>query len=48
MESLWVSEGRHYSYDLEREEIVDTEPPEIRISSPVNNLKTINEKILLK
>ena len=46
--SLSVYEDRDYSYALERKEVVDTEPPEIKISSPIDNFKTIKEEILLK
>jgi len=46
--SLSVYEDRDYSYALERKEVVDTEPPEIKISSPLDNLKTIKEEIPLR
>ena len=37
-----------FHYRLNKKEIIDNEPPGIVISSPINKLKTINEKILLK
>lgn len=46
-DALEIHEDDEYSYVLKREEAIDNEPPKIRISSPINNFKTINEKIFL-
>jgi len=48
IDSFSAYNDKTFQYRLNKKEIIDNEPPGILISSPLNNSKTINEKIILK